>query len=260
MPQRRSSEGAGAAASAKAGSAAKKVARSRGSKEGSAQLDGGRARDREVIEAAVEIFWEKGYANTSVQDVADRLGMLKGSLYYYINAKESLLVKIFDDSHAEIKSITDAAMASDGTSLDRLTRFLTNYASWTLTHLKRAGLYSREWRYASADLRASLVEHSRYYNRSLRSLIIACQEEGSIPLSVDARLAPNFIWAAFTALPDWFNPDRDTETSVAERYVTMALGALCVTDAGARVAAPTKASTVKAGSTAGTRASKKTMA
>jgi AcrR family transcriptional regulator len=200
------------------------------SKESSGQLDGGRARDREVIEAAVEIFWEKGYANASVQDVADRLGMLKGSLYYYINSKESLLVKIFDDSHAEIKDITDVAMASEGSALERLARYLTNYALWTLTHIKRAGLYSREWRYASADLRSSLDQHSRYYNRSLRSLIVSCQEEGSIPLAVDVRVAPLFIWSAFTALPDWFNPERDSVNVVADRYVVMALGALSVTN------------------------------
>jgi AcrR family transcriptional regulator len=102
--------------------ASKTAGRSRASKENSGQLDGGRARDREVIEAAVEIFWEKGYANASVQDVADRLGMLKGSLYYYINSKESLLVKIFDDSHAEIKDITDVAVGSEGSALERLSR------------------------------------------------------------------------------------------------------------------------------------------
>jgi AcrR family transcriptional regulator len=208
--------------------ASKTAGRSRASKENSGQLDGGRARDREVIEAAVEIFWEKGYANASVQDVADRLGMLKGSLYYYINSKESLLVKIFDDSHAEIKDITDVAVGSEGSALERLSRFLTNYAIWTLTHIKRAGLYSREWRYASADLRASLDQHSRYYNRSLRSLIVSCQEEGSIPLTVDVRLAPMFIWSAFTALPDWYNAERDNVNVVAERYVVMALGALSV--------------------------------
>ncbi len=46
---------------------------------GPGSLNGERARDGEVIEAAVKIFWEKGYANASVQDVADALGMLKGS-------------------------------------------------------------------------------------------------------------------------------------------------------------------------------------
>ena len=47
-------------------------------------LNGARARDSEVIEAAVQVFWEKGYASASVQDVADKLGMLRGSLYYQL--------------------------------------------------------------------------------------------------------------------------------------------------------------------------------
>src|SRR4051812_25001793 len=50
-----------------------------------------RNREAEVIDAAVEVFFEKGYSAASIQDVADRVGVLKGSLYYYIDSKEDLL-------------------------------------------------------------------------------------------------------------------------------------------------------------------------
>ena len=190
-----------------------------------ASLNGERARDREVIEAAVQIFWEKGYASASVQDVAEALGMLKGSLYYYIDSKESLLRKIFEDSHQEIVSMTEAAMASDGPAVDRLRWFLTDYAMWTLTHLERAGLYSREWRYASAGLKAALAEQQRYYDTHLRELIVAGQAEGSLDASVDARRASLFIWAAFTGLPDWFRPGRVAAEAVAADYVGFAMRA-----------------------------------
>ena len=191
----------------------------------SASLNGERARDREVIEAAVQIFWEKGYASASVQDVAEALGMLKGSLYYYIDSKESLLRKIFEDSHREIVAMTEATMESDGPAIDRLRRFLTDYAKWTLTHLERAGLYSREWRYASAELKASLSEQARYYDKHLRELIAAGQEEGDLDAAVDARRASLFIWAAFTGLPDWFRPGRGRAEDVAADYVGLALRA-----------------------------------
>ena len=192
----------------------------------SASLNGERARDREVIEAAVQIFWEKGYASASVQDVAEALGMLKGSLYYYIDSKESLLRKIFEDSHREIVAMTEATMESDGPAIDRLRRFLTDYAKWTLTHLERAGLYSREWRYASAELKASLSEQARYYDKHLRELIAAGQEEGDLDAAVDARRASLFIWAAFTGLPDWFRSSVKGEAErVAATYVDLALRA-----------------------------------
>ena len=188
-------------------------------------LNGERARDREVIEAAVQIFWEKGYASASVQDVAESLGMLKGSLYYYIDSKESLLRKIFEDSHEEIVAITESTTESDGPSIVRLRQFLTGYAMWTLTHLERAGLYSREWRYAGAELKAALREQQHYYDKHLRELIVAGQQEGDLDASVDARRASLFIWAAFTGLPDWFRPGRVKAEDVASDYVGLAMRA-----------------------------------
>ena len=206
--------------------AAKASPRARKSKRAtSVALDGGRARDQEVIEAAIQIFWEKGYASSSVQDVADALGMLKGSLYYYIDSKESLLDKIFEDSHSDLMQITKEAMEAEGPALDRLTRFLNDYAMWTLTHLERAGLYSREWRYASDARRATLADQQRYYDRSLRTLITEGQTEGKLATSMDPRLASLFIWAAFTGIPDWPHIARMPVEDVASNYVALALRA-----------------------------------
>lgn len=185
-------------------------------------LDGGRARDREVIDTAVQIFWEKGYSNASVQDVADALGMLKGSLYYYIDSKEGLLRKIFHDSHWEITAFVEAADKADGTAAERLSLLLRSYATWTLTHLERAGLYSREWRYAGEALRETLLEQQRYYVRHVRALITAGQDEGALDPAIDARLASLFILAALTGMPDWFRADRDKLTDVVDAYVDLA--------------------------------------
>jgi AcrR family transcriptional regulator len=195
----------------------------RTTKPGSGSLNGTRARDSEVLEAAVKIFWEKGYANTSVQDVADALGMLKGSLYYYIESKERLLEKIFDDSHAELSVIAERAKTDDAPAADRTARFLFEYAMWTLTHLERAGLYAREWRYASDALKTSLAEQQRYYDRTLRELLVEGQQEGSISADVDPRGASLFIWAAFTGLPDWYRPATKAEArKVAAMYLEFA--------------------------------------
>jgi TetR/AcrR family transcriptional regulator, cholesterol catabolism regulator len=213
-------------------SAAKGASRAKTTKAGAkgrasaGSLNGARTRDSEVIEAAVQIFWKKGYASASVQDVADALGMLKGSLYYYIDSKESLLFKIFEDSHDALMALTEEAVEAEGSAVDRLTRFLHGYAMWTLTHLERAALYSREWRYASDKHRAELSEQQRYYDRALRKLIMAGQEEGDLDAAVDPRRASLFIWAAFTGLPDWYHAGTKSEAEqVAATYVDLALRA-----------------------------------
>lgn len=61
-----------------------------------------KARQDEVYGAAARLFAERGYHATRVQDIADELGMLKGSLYYYFSSKEDLLVQVIEGYVEEI--------------------------------------------------------------------------------------------------------------------------------------------------------------
>ena len=49
-----------------------------------------------ILEAATCLFSEKGYANVTVQEIADRAGLNKATLYYHMESKEELLFSIFD--------------------------------------------------------------------------------------------------------------------------------------------------------------------
>ena len=51
-------------------------------------------REQEILSAAAKIFREKGYQRATIKDVADAVGLLKGSIYYYIKSKQELLYKI----------------------------------------------------------------------------------------------------------------------------------------------------------------------
>jgi AcrR family transcriptional regulator len=46
---------------------------------------------RRILDVAVDLFIERGYAGTSVRDISERLGMTKGSLYYHFASKEDVL-------------------------------------------------------------------------------------------------------------------------------------------------------------------------
>ena len=51
----------------------------------------------EILKAAAKVFRIKGYHATRIQDIADALGMQKGSLYYYISTKEDLLKGLVEE-------------------------------------------------------------------------------------------------------------------------------------------------------------------
>src|SRR3954467_868431 len=49
------------------------------------------ARPDEVLDAALELFVEKGFQNTRVEDIATRAGLSKGAVYLYFPSKEAIL-------------------------------------------------------------------------------------------------------------------------------------------------------------------------
>src|SRR5262245_5537047 len=78
-------------------------------------------RHREILEAAATLFAERGYAATSVRDIGERVGLLGGSLYYYIKSKEALFVKVHDTALQVAENRLCAAIAKTKGPWERLT-------------------------------------------------------------------------------------------------------------------------------------------
>ena len=64
-------------------------------------------KEDQLLEAATHLFKEKGYHNTSMQDLADAVGMQKGSLYYYIEGKDELLRRLMERATSFMASRID---------------------------------------------------------------------------------------------------------------------------------------------------------
>jgi len=120
---------------------------------GATSGNGAKRRNREidVMDAAVDVFWRKGYAAASVQDVAESVGVLKGSLYYYISSKEDLLFRILDDVHEQSRKILDEVVELDATPLERLRIYMERHVEWYLDHVEEVTVYFRDWRYLTGD-------------------------------------------------------------------------------------------------------------
>src|SRR4051812_4368664 len=96
-------------------------------------------RDEEVLDAAARVFARRGYADASVQDVADELGILKGSLYHYIRAKEDLLFWLLEAVHGDVQQILAEVAAEEGLAPpDRIALYVQRQVQYNLDNLERA--------------------------------------------------------------------------------------------------------------------------
>jgi AcrR family transcriptional regulator len=96
------------------------------------------ARPSELVAAALELFVEKGYAGTRLEDVAAQAGVSKGTLYLYFENKEDLFkVVVRDNVVAHISQSADEVLHFDGSSAELLRNLIGNW--WRNYGDSRAG-------------------------------------------------------------------------------------------------------------------------
>jgi len=193
--------------------------------EGSAPVR--RSRLLDVKAAAIDVFWRKGYDSASVQDVADHVGVLKGSLYHYIDTKEDLLFWILEDVHVRSMEILDGVLALDVAPLVRLRTFIERHVEWYLENVAEVTVYFRDWRCVEGDRLVLVRERRRAHDRAVRGLIEDTQANADVHPGLDAKYASFFILSAVNHVPHWYQQGGPAgPADVAGKYADFVVGAL----------------------------------
>lgn len=162
-----------------------------------------RNRDKEVMDAAIAVISDLGYAATSVQEIANRVGVLKGSLYHYFNSKEDLLYRILTESHAQSSAIAEEVAALNLPPFEELCEFLSRISLWFLNNTERANIFFREARHLNGEYRVTIRENGRAFNRYLFELIEQGQESGTITDSESTLILTEYVLGSLNNVRDW---------------------------------------------------------
>jgi TetR/AcrR family transcriptional regulator, cholesterol catabolism regulator len=176
-------------------------------------------REKEILEAAVELFHERGYANTSVEDVASAVGILKGSLYHYIDSKEDLLYRIVEQVHEDVEAIMRDVEALDGlTPLARLQAYVEAQVTYNARNLRRISVYYQDRARLSPARFAEIRRWRRAHERYLVEMIEQAQAAGEVPADLDARLAANCVFAVVIWMYTWYRPGGATAAGTLAKF------------------------------------------
>lgn len=92
-------------------------------------------RIKSITDAAMEVFLEKGYQNTTMENIAKNAGLSKGGLYHYFKSKDMILIHVNQKISAEIEKIMKNAFKKSSVKEGILT-YIRNYLKYWLEHLK----------------------------------------------------------------------------------------------------------------------------
>jgi AcrR family transcriptional regulator len=181
-------------------------------------------REDQLLEAALHLFKEKGYHNTSMQDLADALEMQKGSLYYYIDSKEELLRRLLERATSFLALQIDEIYASDLAPAEKLRWALTNHGETMMEHLELVAVYLQEYRNLPPDRLQEALAVRKHYEQVLMQIVedgITCGDFR--PVSV--KMAVFGLLGMLNWTPEWFSPQG--QFSAHEVAATLSDLALC---------------------------------
>ncbi|CAM5687981.1 TetR/AcrR family transcriptional regulator OS=Streptomyces alboniger OX=132473 GN=CP975_30855 PE=4 SV=1 [Streptomyces alboniger] len=120
-----------------------------------------RARRRELLDTAAEVFADQGYNATTVRKIADHAGMLAGSLYYHFDSKESMLEEILRTFLDELWDGYDTVLGADLGPRETLEALVTESFREIDRHRAAVAIYQKESKQLVAQERFAFLQASR---------------------------------------------------------------------------------------------------
>jgi len=77
-----------------------------------------------ILDAAGEVFAERGYFSSTVAEIARAAGVADGTIYLYFKSKDDLLLRLFDEKMTQLLAEAKAALAEERDAPSRLKRFI----------------------------------------------------------------------------------------------------------------------------------------
>jgi len=185
----------------------------------------------EIYRAAALLICEKGYDATSMNDIAEAVGLTKAGVYHHIEGKKDLLFRIMNFGMDELdenvifpaRAITDAE--------PRLRAIITNHVRLITSHITPQGynpvtIVVDEVTGLTPEHRRKIDQRKRGYVDLIRETLKQLREEGKLR-EVDLTVATFSLLGTVLWLSRWYHPDgRLTPEQIVEEISKIALGGL----------------------------------
>ena len=184
-------------------------------------------RRAEMVRAAARLFSERGYHGTSMQHLADALGLQRGSLYAHIGSKQELLFDVVEEGADRFLERGSKAMEMQAMAAVRLRRLLVGHVETAIEHLDAATVFLNEWRYLSEDLAAVVQAKRDRYENMVRKIIEDGIEAKEFRPDVNVRFAARLVLSAGNWTYAWFRPGGELgATEIGERFAELLIDGL----------------------------------
>jgi AcrR family transcriptional regulator len=179
-----------------------------------------------VLRMAAQVFNERGFAASTLDEVAERLNITKPTLYYYVSSKDEILYECVRMGLTLLQEAIQLAGASGGSALDKLVVAMRKYAEIVTMDFGMCVIRVGEDPLPLQSQR-QLRRMKSAIDQEFRELIRQGVEEGSIR-SCDPKITAFALAGALSWIGRWYQPGGElTPSQIADHCVALLVNGLC---------------------------------
>jgi AcrR family transcriptional regulator len=160
-----------------------------------------------VLDAALELFTEHGFEGTSLQDIADRLGVTKAAVYYHFHTKDELLRALVEPAFTELMTLVAEGQRRPATARGAGAVGVGRYVDYLLRHRPVAVWLARD---ATAMTRAVVTEQATEVRERTEAMLLGAGADALSRFWAGATLqalAGGLVSAPADASDEWLREE-----------------------------------------------------
>jgi AcrR family transcriptional regulator len=162
---------------------------------------------RRVLDAALELFTTHGFEGTSLQDIADRLGVTKAAVYYHFHTKDELLRALVEPAFTELLTLVAEGELRPAAARGAGVVEVGRYVDYLLRHRRVAVWLARD---ATAMSRPVVTEQATEVRDRTEAMLVGAEAEGRARVWAAATLqalAGGLVAAPADASDEWLRTE-----------------------------------------------------
>ena len=179
-----------------------------------------------VLQAAVEVFNERGYDGASMEDLSKRLGIAKSAIYHHVSGKEELLRMALDRALDGWFEAAERAQETDAPAIERLEMLIRGTVAVLETRLPYVTLLLRVR--GNTPVERAALDRRRSFDRLVASLVEEAERDGDVRPDVDPKVTARLLFGLVNSIVEWYRPGsrQAGEISLADSVCAIAFDGL----------------------------------
>jgi AcrR family transcriptional regulator len=183
-----------------------------------------------ILDAAAQVFSERGYSGARLVDIAAVAGIQTGSLYYHFDSREALVEEVLrlglDRAFVRVREEV-TGLGPDATALERLRTAVRAHIAAILERGAYTSANARIFGQVPEEVRRRHYADQQAYGAYWNGLIEDAGRAGQLRPGLDPYVVRMLLFGAMNWAAEWYRPSRGRPPElIGEHLVTMALDGL----------------------------------